>query len=161
MENAVVPREWFDRVDAGRTENVTAPQLQSALAVGNLDFPLSVVQQMIRMDDFDWNGTMSFEEFLALNKFLQKVQSVFSTLQRGRGFLSLEEVYECEPFMETKRKKRMLTVKCELFTNQPLFRHRQQDGFLYITFCSPKLKLSFCLNSCPRFVFISGAVHTE
>ncbi|CAL4920600.1 unnamed protein product [Urochloa decumbens] len=67
---------------------------QSALAVGNLDFPLSVVQQMIRMYDFDGNGTMSFEEFLALNKFLQKVQSVFSTQERGRGFLSLEEVYE-------------------------------------------------------------------
>ncbi|OQU93307.1 peflin isoform X2 [Sorghum bicolor] len=47
-----------------------------------------------RMYDFDRNGTMSFEEFLALNKFLQKVQSVFSTLERGRGFLSLEEVYE-------------------------------------------------------------------
>ncbi|KAG2543730.1 sorcin-like isoform X1 [Panicum virgatum] len=136
MENAVVLREWFDRVDASRTGNITAPQLQSALAVGNLDFPLSVVQQMIRMYDFDRNGTMSFEEFLALNKFLQKVQSVFFTLERrqmthagqfslclffylyrkvsvfiynaysfcclsfflvnfrGRGFLSLEEVYE-------------------------------------------------------------------
>jgi hypothetical protein len=84
MEKAVVLREWFDRVDAGRTGNITAPQLQvrfhsilvsaasspnstptnshlleeltanyrtahqNALAVGNLDFPLSVVQQMIR-----------------------------------------------------------------------------------------------------------------
>ncbi|XP_066359453.1 uncharacterized protein [Miscanthus floridulus] len=94
MENAVVLREWFDRVDAGRTGNITAAQLQGALAVGNLNFPISVVQQMIRMYDFDRNGTMSFEEFLALNKFLQKVQSVFSTLERGRGFLSLEEVYE-------------------------------------------------------------------
>uniref|UniRef100_A0ACD5WFC8 Uncharacterized protein n=1 Tax=Avena sativa TaxID=4498 RepID=A0ACD5WFC8_AVESA len=94
MENAVVLREWFDRVDAARTGNITALQLQSALAVGNLEFPLSIVQQMIRMYDFDGNGTMSFEEFLALNKFLQKVQTVFSTLERGRGFLSLQEVYE-------------------------------------------------------------------
>uniref|UniRef100_A0A453J2I3 EF-hand domain-containing protein n=2 Tax=Aegilops tauschii subsp. strangulata TaxID=200361 RepID=A0A453J2I3_AEGTS len=47
-----------------------------------------------RMYDFDRNGTMSFQEFLALNKFLQKVQGVFSTLERGRGFLSLEDVYE-------------------------------------------------------------------
>ncbi|PWZ56325.1 Sorcin [Zea mays] len=102
MENAVVLREWFDRVDAGRTGNITAAQLQGALAVGNLNFPISVVQQMIRMYDFDRNGTMNFEEFLALNKFLQKVfpvsnlqvQNVFSTLDRGRGFLSLEEVYQ-------------------------------------------------------------------
>ncbi|WVZ55326.1 hypothetical protein U9M48_005998 [Paspalum notatum var. saurae] len=110
MDNAVLLREWFDRVDAGRTGNITAPQLQSALAVGNLNISLSVVQQMIssigtgfgacRMYDFDGNGTMSFEEFLALNKFLQKVQSAFCALEsflvnfRGRGFLTLEEVYE-------------------------------------------------------------------
>lgn len=31
MENAVVLREWFDRVDAGRTGNITAPQLQVRL----------------------------------------------------------------------------------------------------------------------------------
>jgi hypothetical protein len=28
MENAVLLREWFDRVDADRTGNITAPQLQ-------------------------------------------------------------------------------------------------------------------------------------
>ncbi|KAF3321126.1 sorcin-like isoform X1 [Carex littledalei] len=93
MDNSVVLREWFDRVDSSRTGNVTASQLQSALAVGNLNFPLSIVQQMIRMYDFDKNGTMNFEEFLALNKFLLKVQTVFSTLERGRGFLPLDDVH--------------------------------------------------------------------
>ncbi|KAE8808422.1 sorcin-like [Hordeum vulgare] len=88
MENAVVLREWFDRVDAAGTGNVTAPQLQSALAVGNLDFPLSVVQQMIRMYDFDRNGTMSFQDIIL-------VYFSYPLLNfRGRGFLSLEDVYE-------------------------------------------------------------------
>ncbi|XP_020094516.1 peflin-like isoform X3 [Ananas comosus] len=49
---------------------------------------------MIRMYDFDRNGTMNFEEFVALNKYLLKVQNVFSALQRDRGFLNLDEVYE-------------------------------------------------------------------
>nr|XP_010943918.1 sorcin isoform X2 [Elaeis guineensis] len=111
MENVGVLREWFGRVDSNHTGNITAPQLQRALAVGNLDFPLSIVQQMIRMYDFDRNGTMNFEEFLALNKFLlkvdtqpevypkfmpngkRKVQNVFSALERGRGFLPLDDVY--------------------------------------------------------------------
>nr|XP_029116674.1 sorcin isoform X3 [Elaeis guineensis] len=93
MENVGVLREWFGRVDSNHTGNITAPQLQRALAVGNLDFPLSIVQQMIRMYDFDRNGTMNFEEFLALNKFLLKVQNVFSALERGRGFLPLDDVY--------------------------------------------------------------------
>ncbi|KAF8405533.1 hypothetical protein HHK36_010440 [Tetracentron sinense] len=115
MENTSILKEWFERVDSDKTGNITAPQLKRALTVGNLDFPLSVVQQMIRyfslvkvkldcsqidvlglcrMYDFDRNGTMSFEEFIALNKFLLKVQHAFSDLERGRGFLVPDDVYE-------------------------------------------------------------------
>ncbi|CAO2815743.1 unnamed protein product [Amaranthus hypochondriacus] len=93
MDSAIL-KEWFDRVDSAHTGNITASQLKSALAVGNLDLPLSVVQQMIRMYDFDRNGTMSFEEFLALNQFLLRVQQAFSDFERGRGFLVHDEVYE-------------------------------------------------------------------
>ncbi|ONL93357.1 Peflin [Zea mays] len=99
MENAVVLREWFDRVDAGRTGNITAAQLQGALAVGNLNFPISVVQQMISNDngllvqDSFWLLTNSYRRYVFPVSNLQ-VQNVFSTLDRGRGFLSLEEVYQ-------------------------------------------------------------------
>ncbi|XP_058090654.1 uncharacterized protein LOC131237040 isoform X10 [Magnolia sinica] len=61
MENTETLREWFERVDSEKTSSITALQLKSAFAVGNLEFSLSVVQQMIRMYDFDRNGTMSFE----------------------------------------------------------------------------------------------------
>ncbi|XP_042494581.1 sorcin-like [Macadamia integrifolia] len=94
MENTANLREWFQRVDSNNKGSITAPQLKSALAVGNLDFPLSVVEQMIRMYDFDRNGTMSFQEFLALNKFLLKVQQAFSDLERGRGYLVPDDVYD-------------------------------------------------------------------
>ncbi|XP_048492408.1 uncharacterized protein LOC104903814 [Beta vulgaris subsp. vulgaris] len=91
MDLAIL-RDWFDRVDSARTGNITASQLKNALAVGNLDLPLSVVQQMIRMYDFDRNGTMSFEEFVALNQFLLKIQQAFADLERERGFLLHDEV---------------------------------------------------------------------
>uniref|UniRef100_A0A2P2L5B2 EF-hand domain-containing protein n=2 Tax=Rhizophora mucronata TaxID=61149 RepID=A0A2P2L5B2_RHIMU len=94
MENPSILREWFDRVDSERTGNITAIQLKRALAVGNLEFSLSVVQQMIRMYDFDRNGTMSFQEFIALNTFLIKVQQAFSDLERNRGYLIIDDVYE-------------------------------------------------------------------
>ncbi|ONH92474.1 hypothetical protein PRUPE_8G177800 [Prunus persica] len=94
MENSAVLREWFARVDSANTGSITAPQLKNALAVGNLDFPISVVQQMIRMYDFDRNGTMSFEEFVALNKFLLKVQQAFSDRERGRGYIVPDDVHE-------------------------------------------------------------------
>ncbi|XP_068645971.1 uncharacterized protein [Aristolochia californica] len=92
MENTL--REWFECVDSNKTGSITASQLKKALAVGNLDFPLSVVQQMIRVYDFDRNGKMSFEEFVALNKFLVGVQDAFSALEKGRGFLTLDDAYE-------------------------------------------------------------------
>ncbi|KAJ6897281.1 sorcin-like [Populus alba x Populus x berolinensis] len=94
MENTSMLREWFERVDSEKTGNITATQLKSALAVGNLEFPLSVVQQMIRMYDFDRNGTMSFDEFVGLNKFLLKVQQAFSDLERGLGYLVPDDVYK-------------------------------------------------------------------
>ncbi|XP_065868044.1 uncharacterized protein [Euphorbia lathyris] len=92
MENTAILKEWFGRVDSESTGSITATQLQNALAVGNLQFPLSIVQQMIRMYDFDRNGTMSFGEFIALNKFLIKVQRAFSDLERGRGYLVHDDV---------------------------------------------------------------------
>ncbi|CAA0827732.1 Unknown protein [Striga hermonthica] len=94
MENRAILREWFDRVDSQKTGSITANQLKSAFAAGNLQFPISVVQQIVRMYDFDRNGTMSFEEFVELNKFLLKVQQAFSGLERGRRFLVLDEAYE-------------------------------------------------------------------
>uniref|UniRef100_A0A0V0HR73 Putative ovule protein n=1 Tax=Solanum chacoense TaxID=4108 RepID=A0A0V0HR73_SOLCH len=94
MENSAILREWFERVDTDKIGSITAIQLKSAFAIGNLQFPITVVQQMIRMCDFDQNGTMSFEEFVELNKFLLKVQHVFSDLERGRGFLVPDDVYE-------------------------------------------------------------------
>ncbi|GFQ01855.1 sorcin [Phtheirospermum japonicum] len=82
MENRAILREWFDRVDSHKTGNITATQLKSALAAGNLHFATSVVQQMVRL------------EFVELNKFLLKVQQAFSGLERGRGFLVPDEAYE-------------------------------------------------------------------
>ncbi|KAF3612714.1 putative sorcin-like isoform 2 [Capsicum annuum] len=72
MENLGILREWFDRVDTDKIGSITAIQLKNAFAIGNLQFPITVVQQMIRMCDFDHNGTMSFQEFVQLNKFLLK-----------------------------------------------------------------------------------------
>ncbi|XP_020596414.1 peflin-like isoform X3 [Phalaenopsis equestris] len=94
MENPNVLKEWFHHVDSNNAGSINASQLKNALAVGNLNFPLTVVQQMIRMYDFDKNGTMDFEEFVALNKFLLKVQNAFSQLDRGNGFLTPEDVHQ-------------------------------------------------------------------
>ncbi|XP_076914986.1 uncharacterized protein LOC143574190 [Bidens hawaiensis] len=123
----LVLKEWFDRVDSDQTGSITATQLQSALAVGNLQFPITIVQQMIRMYDFDRNGTMSFEEFVALNKFLLKVQQAFSDLERGRGFLEPDEVYEALLKLNISMDSPAFYTVCESFDKEKKGRFRLDD----------------------------------
>ncbi|XAR73051.1 hypothetical protein NMG60_11019904 [Bertholletia excelsa] len=132
MENAVILKEWFDRVDSERTGSITAAQLKNALAVGNLDFSISVVQQMIRMYDFDRNGTMSFEEFVALNKFLLKVQHAFSDLERGRGYLIPEDAYEALMKIGFSLDSPAFYTVCESFDQKKNGRFRLDD---FISLC--------------------------
>ncbi|KAL4572802.1 hypothetical protein LXL04_019587 [Taraxacum kok-saghyz] len=127
MANIRVLKEWFDRVDSEKTGSITTVQLQSALAVGNLQFPITVVQQMIRMYDFDRNGTMSFEEFVALNKFLLKVQQAFSDFERGRGFLVADEVYEALLKMDISLDSPAFYTVCESFDKEKNGRFRLDD----------------------------------
>ncbi|KAG7978435.1 hypothetical protein I3843_05G082900 [Carya illinoinensis] len=132
MENTAILREWFERVDSEKTGNITAPLLKRALAVGNLEFPLSVVQQMIRMYDFDRNGTMSFDEFVALNKFLLKVQQAFSDLERARGYIVPDEVYEALVKIGFSLDTPAFYTVCESFDQKKNGRFRLDD---FISLC--------------------------
>ncbi|XP_077231240.1 uncharacterized protein LOC143864229 isoform X2 [Tasmannia lanceolata] len=132
MENTAILKEWFERVDTNNTGNITVPQLKRALAVGNLEFSLSVVQQMIRMYDFDRNGTMSFDEFVALNKFLLKVQSAFSVLERGRGFLTPNDVYEAVLKVGFSLDSPAFYTVCESFDQNKKGKFRLDD---FISLC--------------------------
>ncbi|KAL6346781.1 hypothetical protein AAG906_002897 [Vitis piasezkii] len=129
MENL---REWFNRVDSEKTGSITATQLKTTLAVGNLEFPLSIVQQMIRMYDFDKNGTMNFQEFVALNKFLLKVQQAFADLERGRGFLVPDEVYEGLVKIGFSLDSPAFYTVCESFDQKKNGRFRLDD---FISLC--------------------------
>ncbi|XP_027089445.1 uncharacterized protein [Coffea arabica] len=129
MENTAVLREWYDRVDSDKTGGITATQLQTAFGIGNLQFPLSVVQQMIRMYDFDRNGTMSFPEFVELNKFLLKVQQAFADLERGRGYLVPDDVYKGLVKIGISLDSPAFYTVCESFDQKRSGRFRL-DGFI-------------------------------
>ncbi|XP_021911452.1 uncharacterized protein LOC110825307 isoform X7 [Carica papaya] len=53
----MILRQWFERVDSQKTGSITATKLK----------------HYCRMYDLDPNGTMSFEGFVELSKFLLKV----------------------------------------------------------------------------------------
>ncbi|GAV60127.1 EF_hand_5 domain-containing protein [Cephalotus follicularis] len=132
MENEAILREWFDRVDSSRIGSITVTQLKTAFSAGNLEFSLSVVQQMIRMYDFDKNGTMSFREFVALNKFLIKIQHAFSDAERGRGYLVTDDVFEALVKIGFSLDSPAFYTVCESFDQKKNGRFRLDD---FISLC--------------------------
>lgn len=79
-------------VDIDNSGSINTAELQRALESGNLFFPSTVVAQMSKMYDKDYSGTMSFDEFASLHRFLMTVQDVFTRHSRNRGVLSLQEM---------------------------------------------------------------------
>jgi programmed cell death protein 6 len=58
--------QWFDTVDADRSNAIDVKELQRALQMGNLNFSLQAVAMMIRLHDRDRSGTIDFNEFQTL-----------------------------------------------------------------------------------------------
>lgn len=86
-------RIFFQEVDADKSGSINEEELQAALAAGNLQFNKPIIAQMIKMYDRDQNGSMSYEEFVNLHKFLSVVQNSFEKHARNRQFLELNSVY--------------------------------------------------------------------
>lgn len=86
-------RMWFRSVDVDNSGSINTAELKRALEAGNLHFPSAVISQMTKMYDKDFSGTMSFDEFVSLHKFLMTVQDSFTKHSRNRLTLSLQEMH--------------------------------------------------------------------
>lgn len=88
-------KAWFDAIDVDRSGRLDARELQRALAMGNLNFGLNDVDQMVRAFDTDNSRTLGFGEFSRLHYFLVNVQNSFQTFDRDRsGKLEPNEVMQ-------------------------------------------------------------------
>lgn len=87
--------EWFRRVDRDRSGKIDVKELQSALALGNLNFSLQTVAQMMKLYDADRSGTMTLQEFQGLHGLLIEMQQTFQRFDRDRsGALTRDEVFQ-------------------------------------------------------------------
>ncbi|KAK9825630.1 hypothetical protein WJX81_001097 [Elliptochloris bilobata] len=92
MDNAQVKR-FFDVVDADHSGEIDVHELQRALALGDLNFSLSIVAHMIRLHDADGRHKLSLAQFRDLNTFLTSTQADFRRADKsGAGKLGTEEV---------------------------------------------------------------------
>ncbi|XP_005097355.1 programmed cell death protein 6 [Aplysia californica] len=77
---------WFQSVDADRSGQITAIELQQALMNGNWSpFNPETCRLMIGMFDKDRNGTINAHEFAALWKYIQDWKACFDRFDTDRS----------------------------------------------------------------------------
>ncbi|CAH7669255.1 hypothetical protein BY996DRAFT_4598529, partial [Phakopsora pachyrhizi] len=79
-------RQWFSAVDRDNSGNITAIELQQALVNGNwTPFDLDTVKMLMNIFDTDRSGTIGFEEFAGLWKYIKDWQGVFRHFDADRS----------------------------------------------------------------------------
>jgi len=77
---------WFSAVDTDRSGAITAPELERALINGDwTPFDLDTVKLLMGIFDTDRNGTIGFQEFAGLWKYIKDWQGVFRHFDRDRS----------------------------------------------------------------------------
>jgi Ca2+-binding EF-hand superfamily protein len=77
---------WFNSVDKDRSGSITADELQRALINGDWSsFDLDTVKLLMNIFDTDRSGTIAFNEFAGLWKYIKDWQGVFLHFDRDRS----------------------------------------------------------------------------
>ncbi|KAJ8519888.1 hypothetical protein ONZ45_g3203 [Pleurotus djamor] len=77
---------WFNAVDADKSGAISVTELQSALLNGNwTNFDLDTVKMLMAIFDTDRSGTIGFQEFSGLWKYIADWQNVFRHFDRDRS----------------------------------------------------------------------------
>lgn len=78
--------QWFTSVDIDGSGHVTATELQQALKNGDwTHFDLDTVKLLMAMFDSDRSGTIGFNEFSGLFKYIKDWQGVFQHFDKDRS----------------------------------------------------------------------------
>ncbi|OAX40041.1 EF-hand [Rhizopogon vinicolor AM-OR11-026] len=78
--------QWFCAVDTDRSGALSVTELQDALVNGNWTrFDLDTVKMLMNIFDTDRSGTINFNEFAGLWKYIAEWQRVFKHFDRDRS----------------------------------------------------------------------------
>ncbi|KAI9103331.1 programmed cell death 6-like protein [Phlyctochytrium arcticum] len=77
---------WFKTVDTDRSGFINSQELQQALINGDWSpFSLETVQLMITLFDRDGSGTIGFDEFVSLWKYIEDWKRIFQQFDNDRS----------------------------------------------------------------------------
>jgi len=87
--------QWFQTVDADRSGSISASELREALVNGDWSsFDLDTVKMLMGIFDTNRSGTVDFNEFAGLWKYIKDWQGVFRHFDTDRsGFIDGDELH--------------------------------------------------------------------
>ncbi|KAL1924136.1 uncharacterized protein VTP21DRAFT_7171 [Calcarisporiella thermophila] len=85
---------WFQAVDTDRSGFLTVEELQRALINGDWSpFNYETCRMMVNMFDTDNSGTINFQEFAGLWRYIEEWRRIFSTFDAdGSGTINFHEL---------------------------------------------------------------------
>lgn len=107
-----VLKEWFQTVDQDRSGHIDRNELKMALNAAGETFSESTIRMMVDMFDTDKNGTIDFNEFRHLFKYIQILREAFEAQDHDRNNrLDLQEVRQALTHAQYPFKDPKTTVK--------------------------------------------------
>jgi len=78
--------KWFTAVDKDGSGRITPVELQQALKNGNhTAFEISTVEMLIKLFDSDCSGTITFNEFQGIFKYVQDWAAIFGHVDQNKS----------------------------------------------------------------------------
>jgi len=85
---------WFTSINRNGNGSITASELANANFGGQFSLGMKAANKLIAAFDKDRSGTIEFNEFAALHKFVSQMQQAFYAADANRnGFLDYREIY--------------------------------------------------------------------
>ncbi|PAV23132.1 EF-hand [Pyrrhoderma noxium] len=120
--------QWFSSVDADRSGAITAQELQQCLINGDWSpFDLDTVKLLMSIFDTDRSGTIGFNEFAGLWKYIKDWQGVFRHFDQDRsGSIDgreLENALRQFGYNLSPQLMHLLLAKYDVVATAPVGRH--------------------------------------
>lgn len=144
---------WFAAVDTDRSGYITANELQTALINGNgTRFDLDTVKMLMKMFDTDHNGTIGFQEFTGLWKYIADWQQVFLRFDRDRsGSIDGRELTEALRSFGYNLSPPLLTLIEQKYASGPTSGYGPPPGITFDRFVRACVTIKTLTDSFQRF----------
>ncbi|KZT69007.1 EF-hand [Daedalea quercina L-15889] len=128
--------QWFSAVNATHSGGITVHELQNALVNGDWSkFDLDTVKMLMNMFDVDRSGTIGFNEFCGLWRYIQEWQGVFRHFDKDRsGSIEGYELAEALRSFGYNLSPSLLTLIEQKYASAPMSGYGPPPGITFDRF---------------------------